>query len=102
MFAMGAPGCLAGVAIHLKGVFPVKLFNTRRPRREQVSLADTAAVVNAAMQLQDELANLTDDELELWHWGAQHITGFRMCGGTLTVSGYLAILRQIRDSEQLR
>ena len=61
----------------------MKLFNTRRPRREQVSLADTAAVVNAAMQLQDELANLTDDELELWHWGAQHINGFRTCGGTL-------------------
>ena len=80
----------------------MKLFNTRRPRREQVSLADTAAVVNAAMQLQDELANLTEDELELWHWGAQHINGLRTCGGTMTVSGYLAILRQIRDSEQLR
>ena len=44
----------------------------------------------------------TDDELELWHWGAQHINGLRTCGGTLTVSGYLSILRQIRDSEQLR
>ena len=78
----------------------MKLFNTRRLRREQVSLADTAAVVNTVMQLQDELANLTEDELELWHWGAQHITGLRMCGGTPTVSAYLAILRQIRDSEQ--
>ena len=60
----------------------MKLFKTRGLRREQVSLADTAAVVNTAMQLQDELSNLTDDELELWHWGAQHITGLRVCGGT--------------------
>ena len=72
----------------------------RRQRPEEVNLVDTAAAVNSVMSLQDELANLTEEELELWQWGAQHLTGLRMCRGTPTVSVYLAILRQIRDIEQ--
>ena len=78
--------------------FPVSFWRRQRP--EQVNLADTAAAVNTVMALQDELANLTEEELELWQWGAQHVTGLRMCRGTPTVSAYLAILRQIRDIEQ--
>jgi hypothetical protein len=79
----------------------VKLFNIRRARSAE-SLADAAAAVNTAMHLQEELSNLTVDELELCHWGAQHVTGLRVCGGTPTVSDYLGILRLIRDSEHLR
>ena len=79
----------------------MKPFNTRRERSEE-SLADTAAAVNTAMRLQEELSNLTVDELELWHWGDRHVTGLRVCGGTGTVSDYLGILRLIRDSGQLR
>ena len=71
----------------------MRLFHRHSNRPEQVSLADTAAVVNTVMQLQDELAALTDEELELW---------LRMCGGTPSVSAYLAVLRQVRDSEQRR
>ena len=52
------------------------------------------------MSLQDELANLTEEELELRKWGRQHVTGLRICRGTPTVSAYMAILRQIRDIEQ--
>ena len=47
----------------------------RRQRPEQVNLVDTVAAVNTVMSLQDELANLTEEELELWQWGAQHLTG---------------------------
>ena len=68
-------------------------------RSSLYTLVDTAAAVNTVMALQDELANLTEEELELWQWGAQHVTGLRMCRGTPTVSAYLAILRQIRDIE---
>ena len=80
----------------------MRLFHRHSNRPEQVSLADTAAVVNTVMQLQDELAALTDEELELWHWGAEHVAGLRMCGGTPSVSAYLTVLRQVRDSEQRR
>jgi len=72
----------------------------RRQRPEQVNLVFTAAAVNTVMSLQDELAKLTEEELELWQWGAQHVTGLRMCLGTPTVSAYLAIMRQIRDIER--
>ena len=78
---------------------PVSIWRRQRP--EQVNLVDTAAAVNTVMALQDELANLTEEELELWQWGAQHLTGLRMCRGTPTVSAYLAILRQIRNIDQL-
>ena len=81
---------------HLEGAPSVDLAPTAA---EQVNLVDTAAAVNTVMALQDELANLTEEELELWQWGAQHVTGLRMCRGTPTVSAYLAILRQIRDIE---